>query len=73
LTNSIFIKKQLLNSFCALFISEYTRATMGAPFKQTQQLSKIGNGVSDCLSFSDNEHGHQKKEAFSAKNPLRWL
>ena len=31
---------------------------MGAPFKQTQQLSKIGNGVSDWLSFSDNEHGH---------------
>ena len=31
---------------------------MGAPFKQTQQLSKIGNGVSDWLSLSDNEHGH---------------
>ena len=31
---------------------------MGAPFKPTQQLSKIGNGVSDWLSFSDNEHCH---------------
>ena len=31
---------------------------MGAPFKQAQQLSKIGNGVSDWLSLSDNEHGH---------------
>jgi hypothetical protein len=31
---------------------------MEAPFKQTQQLSKIRNGVADCLSFSDNEHGH---------------
>jgi hypothetical protein len=58
LTNSIFINKQLFNSFCALFVSEYTRATMGAPFKPTQQLSKIANGVSDWLSFSDSEHGH---------------
>jgi hypothetical protein len=31
---------------------------MGAPFKQTQYLRNIGNGVSDWLSSSDNEHGH---------------
>jgi hypothetical protein len=31
---------------------------MGAPFKPTQQLSKIANGVSYWLSFSENEHGH---------------
>ena len=41
-----------------MLVSEYTRATMGAPFKQTQKLGNIGNGVGDWLSISDNEHGH---------------